>query len=446
MPSRPLQRLALSVYRITLSTAYSLGALLFLPVLLLIAKRRKTLFKRFGWQAYPRAENHDTGAVWIHTLSIGELLSAANLIKRTHTALKGRPLYLSVSTLSGWMLAREKLGSHVDGLFFFPYDVGYAVRTCLDHIQPRLFVLVETDIWPGFLDELRRRDIPAMLVNGRLSPQSLPQYRRLRHLFEPAFNTFCKVYPQSQGEAERFLALGLHPQKVQPCGNLKFDVADSLPSAGTVQSLRDSLGLDSTSPVFLAGSTHPGEEVIIRSIFLALKSDHPNLTLILAPRHPERSAELVNLFRGDPFEVRTVSEPRQRKGPVLIVDTMGYLTRLYGLADVAFVGGSMVPKGGQNPIEPASFGKPVLFGPDMDDFPDVSRWLVEAGGAIQVRDEEMLLTESRRLFADHQLARTMGQNAARVVEQNRGTTDRIVRDILTFVDSAPDAVRSPARP
>ena len=181
MPSRPLQRLALSVYRITLSTAYSLGALLFLPVLLLIAKRRKTLFKRFGWQAYPRAENHDTGAVWIHTLSIGELLSAANLIKRTHTALKGRPLYLSVSTLSGWMLAREKLGSHVDGLFFFPYDVGYAVRTCLDHIQPRLFVLVETDIWPGFLDELRRRDIPAMLVNGRLSPQSLPQYRRLRH-------------------------------------------------------------------------------------------------------------------------------------------------------------------------------------------------------------------------------------------------------------------------
>ncbi|MFQ5992123.1 MAG: 3-deoxy-D-manno-octulosonic acid transferase [Nitrospiraceae bacterium] len=436
MGLRSSQLLALSIYRVTLSLVYPLGALLFLPVLLLIRKRRRTLFSRFGWQTYPHAHNHDAGPVWVHALSVGEVLSAVNLVTRTHAALKDRPLYVSVSTFSGFTIAQEKLGQYVDGLFYFPYDVVFAVRRCLDQVRPGLFILVETDIWPGFLAEVRRRRIPALLVNGRLSPQSFRSYRFLRPLFAAAFNTFRWIYPQSQREADRFLALGVESEKIRRSGNLKFDVADSLAASEAIQSMRESLRLDTNSLVFVAGSTHPGEEVIIRSVFLKLRDSHSNLTLIIAPRHPERSHEVCNLFGSDPFEVDLFSRVRRPDAAVLVVDRIGYLSRLYALADIAFVGGSLVPKGGHNPIEPACYGKPILFGSDMRNFPDVSEWLLEGGGAIRVNNEDDLFRESKRLLADRQLAHTVGQKAARVVEQNRGATERIVEDVVKFLENS----------
>ncbi len=434
MRLRVHQRVILAAYRASVSVAVLLFAILLLPVWLLIRKRRKTLFKRLGWQTYPRrTAQYSRKPVWIHALSVGEVLSAGSLIEQVRRAIGDRPLYLSVSTFSGFAIASEKFSRSCDGLFYFPYDVVFSVRRCLNRIEPVLFVLVETDIWPGFLDELRRRKIPCLLVNGRLSPESFRAYRSLRVLFEPAFNTFRWIYPQSPGEAERFLALGLEPVRLRRTGNLKFDVALSVPRAEVQAALRQSLNIPLDSRMIIAGSTHPGEEEMIRAVFLKLRVEFPNLRLILVPRRPERGAKVLSLFRNDGVAAALLSQPGGSSPVVVIVDHMGYLSRLYALADVAVVGGSFVPKGGQNPIEPAACGKPILFGPDMHDFPDVSRWLVEAGGALQVRDEHELYVQCRLLLADPQLARRMGEGARRVVTESQGTTVKIVEDIVSLV-------------
>jgi 3-deoxy-D-manno-octulosonic-acid transferase len=427
------QQVILGIYRIGFTLAFLLYVVLLFPVWVLTTKRRKTLLKRLGWQDYPQAAHSPHKPVWIHALSIGEVLSAGGLIEQVRRALGDRPLFLSVSTLSAYAIATDRFSRFCDGLFYFPYDVVFSVTRCLNQVEPALFVLVETDIWPGFLAELRRRRIPCLLVNGRLSRESFRAYRFLRVLFEPAFNTFRWVYPQSTGEAERFLALGLEPDRLRSTGNLKFDVALSTPGEDALSALRQELNIPSDSRVAIAGSTHPGEEEMIRSVFLRLREEFPHLRLILVPRRPERGAEVLNLFRNDGVEVSLLSQPTGSTPMVVVVDQMGYLSRLYALADVAVVGGSFVPKGGQNPIEPAACGKPILFGPDMHDFPDVSRWLLDAGGAIQLRNEQELYAECRRLLADPQQARMVGDRARHVVTDNQGTTAKIVQDIVSVM-------------
>jgi len=206
-------------------------------------------------------------------------------------------------------------------------------------------------------------------------------------------------------------------------------VALSLPADEACTALQQELNIPPGSRVMIAGSTHPGEEDVIRSVFLRLRKEFPPLRLIIVPRRPERGDEVANVFRNDGVQVALLSQLKRSPPVVVVVDRMGYLSRLYALADIAVVGGSFVPKGGQNPIEPAACGKPVLFGPDMHDFPDVSRWLVEAGGAAQVRNEQELFAECRRLLADPQQARVMGDRARGVVTANQGTTARIVADI-----------------
>jgi 3-deoxy-D-manno-octulosonic-acid transferase len=437
LPLRWHQRVSLGIYRAGLTLGVLLYVVILFPVWMLTTKRRKTLLKRLGWQDYPRAVQSPSKPVWIHALSVGEVLSAGSLIEQVRRALGDRPLYLSVSTLSAHAIATERFSRCCDGLFYFPYDVVFAVTRCLNQVEPALFVLVETDIWPGFLAELRRRRIPCLLVNGRLSRESFRAYRFLRVLFEPAFNTFRWVYPQSTGEAERFLALGLAPARLRSTGNLKFDVALSIPGEDALAALRHKLNIPSESRVVIAGSTHPGEEDMIRSVFLRLRKEFPHLRLILVPRRPERGAEVLSLFRNDGVEALLLSKPTGSTPVVVVVDRMGYLSRLYALADVAVVGGSFVPKGGQNPIEPAACGKPILFGPDMHDFPDVSRWLLDAGGAVQIQNEQELYAECRRLLVDPQQARNVGDRARRVVTDNQGTTVKIVQDIASIAQGVP---------
>ena len=307
-------------------------------------------------------------------------------------------------------MAQDRFSRSCDGIFYFPYDVTFAVDRCLDAVDPALIVLVETDIWPGFLDDVRRRRIPCVLVNGRLSPDSFRLYRGLRLLFQSSFNTFDWIYPQSAGEAQRFLAVGVAPDRLRHHGNLKFDVAASVPDPNVVEALRAEFFVSADSRILIAGSTHRGEEEIVRSCFLHLRSIFPTLRLIIVPRRPERGTEVLQLFQQDGTEAALASR-LSRPMPVVVVDRMGYLSRLYALADVAVIGGSFVPQGGQNPIEPAACGKPVLFGPDMHDFPDVSAWLLKAGGAIQAENERDLFAACDRLLSDPEQARVMGERA-----------------------------------
>ncbi len=267
-------RLALMVYLAFINLAAPLVGLLLLPFLLLIRKRRKTLFPRLGFQRYPGPGHSPLKPVWVHALSVGELLSCIPLIRELRKILPPRPLVLSVSTLAARELAVAKLATEVDGLFYFPYDLIFSVRRCLRAMRPALFLLIETDIWPGFLAALRRRKIPCFLVNGRLSPASFRFSRRLSVLFLPAFDTFARIYPQSPEEMERFLALGLETGKMYGAGNLKFDLATPLPSWEAIAARRRDLGIGEHDPVLVAGSTHPGEEAVLRSVFLALRRDY----------------------------------------------------------------------------------------------------------------------------------------------------------------------------
>ena len=429
------QRIALALYRVFFPLALLVFVILF-PLWIFSTKRRKTLFKRLGWQDYPQAPHSPFKPIWIHALSIGELLSAESLIEHVRREVgKTRPLYLSVSTLSAFGIATQRFSQYCDGLFYFPYDVAFSVTHCLNKVEPAVFVLIETDIWPGMLAEIRRRKIPSLLVNGRLSIESFRLYHALPDLFRPGFNTFHWVYPQSSREAERFLALGLEPARVRGTGNLKFDVALAIPGADAVAALQRECHIASDARVLIAGSTHRGEEEMIRSCFLRLRKEFSTLQLILVPRRPERGTEVLDLFREDGIDSALFSQPIRSTPGVIVVDRIGYLSRLYALADLAVVGGSFVPKGGQNPIEPAACGKPVVFGPDMHDFPDIAQWLLDARGAVQARNEEELYATCRRLLADPQEARIMGERARRVVTDHHGATAKLVRDIINLLQS-----------
>ena len=421
----------LKLYRVVFTLAIFLFVILF-PLWLFSAKRRATLFKRLGWQPYPASKPSFGKPVWIHALSIGELLSAGGLIQSLRRELGDRPMYLSVSTASAFAMAQDRFSRFCDGIFYFPYDVTFAVDRCLDAVDPALIVLVETDIWPGFLNEVRRRRISCVLVNGRLSPDSFRLYRGLRLLFQSSFNTFDGIYPQSAGEAQRFLALGIAPDRLRHRGNLKFDVAASVPDRTVVAALQQEFFVSPDSRILIAGSTHRGEEEIVRSCFLRLRSRFPTLRLIIVPRRPDRGTEVLQLFQQDGTEAVLASR-QSRSTPVVVVDRMGYLSRLYALADVAVIGGSFVPQGGQNPIEPAACGKPVLFGPDMHDFPDVAAWLLKAGGAIQTETEHDLFAACDRLLSDPAEARAMGERARGVVKEHQGTTERVVQDLVGFL-------------
>jgi len=437
MSLRRDERLFLGMYQFGMNVFLPIGLIALSPILLLKRKRRTTLFPRLGFQRFPEAVSSKSGTaqgnekvLWIHALSVGEVLSAAPLIRELHSQIKPAKLYVSVSTLSGYETAGVQLKGSLDGLFYFPLDLLFAVRRCVANVQPSMFVLVETDIWPGFMAELRRRGIPSFLVNGRLSPSSFKRYGQAKRLFSPALNTFWRVYPQSSSDAESFRKLGVNPKKLADPGNLKFDAAKTASSPARLEQLRAKLAIQKGERVLVAGSTHEGEEEILRTVFFQLRQSIPRLKLIVAPRHPHRAEEVRQVFIRDPFQVFFYSSLPQESFDVAVVDEFGVLSSLYEFGDLAYVGGSLVPKGGQNPVEPAAAGKPVLFGPDMSDFPDIADLMLKEGGAIQVKNGEELTEQGYRLLSDSALSADLGAKNKALVERHSGVTLKIVKDIL----------------
>ena len=437
MSLRRDERIFLGMYQFGMNVFLPIGLIALSPILLLKRKRRSTLFPRLGFQRFPKAVSSKDGTaqgnekvLWIHALSVGEVLSAAPLIRELHSRIKPAKLYVSVSTLSGYETAGIQLKGSLDGLLYFPLDLLFAVRRCVAYVQPSMFVLVETDIWPGFMAELRRRGIPSFLVNGRLSPSSFKRYGQAKRLFSPALNTFWRVHPQSSFDAESFRKLGVNPKKLADPGNLKFDAAKRSSSPARLEQLRAKLAIQKGERMLVAGSTHEGEEEILRKVFFQLRQSIPGLKLIVAPRHPHRAEEVRQVFIRDPFQVVFYSSLPQASFDVAVVDEFGVLSSLYEFGDLAYVGGSLVPKGGQNPVEPAAAGKPVLFGPDMSDFPDIADLMLKEGGAIQVKSGEELTEQSYRLLSDSALSADLGAKNKALVERHSGVTSKLANDIL----------------
>jgi 3-deoxy-D-manno-octulosonic-acid transferase len=407
---------------------WTLVSLALLPLVPLLKKG--PLAERLG--LFPPLERAARPTLWVHALSVGEVLSAVPLVLALRERHPGIPLVLTVATVQGLSVARKALEGKADRILRMPLDTRWAMHRLVDRIRPALFVVVEGDLWPGLLNLLAKRHIPSLLVNGRISPRTYSGYRRHRHLVRSLlFGALKRCLMQTEVDRERLLSIGLPPSKVVTAGNLKFD-REWVPMAVEERGrMLASLGLSREDVLIVAGSTHPGEEGVVLNVFLRLRPLFPSLRLILAPRRIElgESVHRSALAKGLRSVLRTTLPQASEPYDVLVLNTLGELGRVYGLASVAFVGGSLVPVGGHNLLEPASFGRPVLFGPHTHNFLLMSQLLVEAGGGGRVADEEELFDAMHRLLSSPHRCEAMGRKAMKFVEGNRGALKRILDQI-----------------
>ncbi|OGQ88661.1 MAG: hypothetical protein A3J85_02220 [Desulfobacula sp. RIFOXYA12_FULL_46_16] len=400
-----------------------------LPLIYLFSeKRRANLLLRSGlgtaWKAKPPGEKR----IWIHALSVGEVRSVVPLVKALKDQYGQAGIVFTASTRTGLETARQfflKPGM-VDQLGYFPFDFGYSVRKIATLIDPDAVIIVETDIWPNFLCEMKQRRIPVVLINARLSERSFKGYLRFKRFFSTVFSCFTEIMVQSPMDADRFQGLGIRPEKIQVTGNLKFDqaVEDSF-----ISSMGAQLNIQAQTLVLVAGSTHEGEEDILLRVYQTLKPKYPNLIMILAPRDPRRCHALLPHILSMGLSASLLSQTPSLPGEIVLVDEMGALSGLYALCHAAYIGGSLVSEGGHNPLEPAAFSKPVLFGPDMSDFLLASTLLKDHGGSKQVGSETELAHELGLLLGNPDLQNRMGRLNHEVFLNHSGAVQKIVRNL-----------------
>jgi len=373
--------------------------------------------------------------VWVHGVSVGELKAARLLVERLAAARPDHDVVVSSTTSAGFALARRLFPR--DLVIQFPLDLGFIMRRVLDRVRPDLIVLVELEIWPNLLREAHRRGIPVVVVNGRVSARSFNGYRLLSRLL-PQFELIARYAVQNDEYAGRLRVLGVPEAQIQVTGNLKYDTLRGELPAGQLAAARCELGLAAGAKLLVAGSTHAGEEEQLLALLPELERRFPDLRLLLAPRHVERAAEVVRTIERARRGVSQVTRLRGGQpappGAVVVADTIGELETFYGLADVVFVGGSLVPRGGHNMLEPAALGKPTLFGPSTENFAEEVRLLCGRGGGVQVADGAALGREVARLLDDRGAARELGERGRAAVASVRGGTERTLELVLSLLD------------
>ncbi|WP_372682209.1 3-deoxy-D-manno-octulosonic acid transferase [Desulfosarcina sp.] len=377
------------------------------------------------------------GRWWIHALSVGEVLSAEPLVKALAQKNGARSLIFTASTQTGFEMAIRLIAPHVSAVRHFPYDTLFSVNRALNVIRPCRVVIVETDIWPNFLHRLKKRRIPVYLVNARLSDRSFHGYTRIGWLMAPLLSVFGRICVQTDADRLRFRALGVADDRLMTVGNIKFDQAPARMSTAEKKQLAQKFNLSADAPVWVAGSTHEGEEEILSIAYRKASAAGIHAVLIVAPRDPDRAAAVCQIFSRSGYGAVTLSQMEKQPAPssVVVIDRIGMLRRLYALADVAFVGGSLVSEGGHNPLEPASVAKPILFGPHTDDFRWICQTLEKAGGAMRVHDADQLAEWVVHLIANQADSRRVGRCAYGVFAKHRGAVERTLAAIDAPVDS-----------
>lgn len=377
---------------------------------------------RFGLHSAPPSGRR---AVWIHAVSVGEVIAALPLVDALHARHPEWPLVVSTVTETGASVVRARL----DGVAthrYFPLDFPGAVRRVVGALDPAVLVCMETELWPNVLRELGRRGVPVMIANGRLSDRSFRRYSRVRSLMRPMLAGVRVLAMQSDEDARRMLMLGAPPERVVVTGNLKHDAGPA--GAGAAELWRRLLGLPSGRPAWIAGSTHRGEDEAVIAAHAAVRARVPELALIVAPRHPDRVAEVMALLRarGLPAVRRSELTAPGMGDRVVVLDTVGELAALYGVADVVFVGGSLVDAGGHNMLEPARLGKPVLMGPHTANFREIATVLLEGGGAAVVRDAGELAARLGELLGHPGRRAAMGEAGRRAAASRPGALLRTI--------------------
>jgi 3-deoxy-D-manno-octulosonic-acid transferase len=413
------------------SAVLGLGLLAYLPTFLV--RRRRAGYGQHLSQRLGRIGDGlpPEPRCWIHAVSVGESAVAVPLVEGIRRRWPELGVVASTITPTGARIVAERLAGRAVHRYF-PVDLPGPVRRALDAARPRFFIAIETELWPNFLRALAARRIPAMIANGRISDRSFRRYRRVRWLMRRVLANVSVFAMQSEEDARRIIALGAPPERVVVTGNLKSDL---LPGASDDSEWRQRLGLDAGDRLWIAGSTHRGEEALVLDAFVHAKARCPGLALLLAPRHPERAGEVEELIRALGLTAARRSRLPQdaARAAVTILDTVGELAQLYALAEVVFVGGSLAPVGGHNMLEPAMRGKPVLFGPHTSNFREGAELLQMSGGGLVVKDGDELARELTRLLEDRDLAHRMGQAARDAFAGRQGavsaTLDLIARHL-----------------
>ncbi len=412
-----------------------------------------TLRQRLGF--LPITFNIDAEeSIWIHAVSVGEALTARALAADLKARYPRLRLFLSTTTIAGQQVARRSL-SDVDAVFYFPFDWTFIVRRTLSLVRPRLFIMMETEIWPNLLHECRRRGVKTVMINGRISSRSYPRYRLVRPFFRRVLGDVDRFCMQSEESARRLVDLGATAAHVSVTGSLKFDSLE-LPAAASHGKPRERVlrffRLSPNRTVIVAGSTLRGEEAAVLRAFARIKETLPGALLVLAPRHPERFIEVERLARATGLvtvkrsELPIDAEPR---ADIVVLDTLGELAQLYQISTAVFVGGSLEDHGGHNILEPAIFGKPIVFGPHMQNFREIADAFLSNDAAIQVQSERELGSTLLELVTDPVRRARLGAAARALVEANRGAKTKtldVIGELLPYDDDGHGHGRSVVRP
>ncbi|MFT4581164.1 MAG: 3-deoxy-D-manno-octulosonic-acid transferase [Gammaproteobacteria bacterium] len=401
-------------------------------------RRHPTYRKRWNERfALRLPQGPDEKPIWIHAVSVGETVAATPLIDYLVTHHPSIPILITTTTVTGAQAAQDRFGTKVQHVFL-PYDLPSAMGRFLSHFEPRILVLMETELWPNLLRKCRSEKVPVLIANARLSSKSVANYGLISRVTAEMMNSIECFAAQGAVDGERFIALGAPPASVTVTGSLKFDVALPPSAEESGQSMRRKLGV--SRAIFMAGSTREGEEEILLRAFEGLKVHHPTLLLLLAPRHPERFAGVAELCRKNGLEVVRHSSATACRAQtnVYLIDSMGELPKFYAASDVAFVGGSLVPRGGHNVLEPAALGVPVVVGPHTFNFPEITKMLDEQGALYVVSDEDELITKVGQLLSSANLRDIAGSAGRRIVSQNKGATIKITGIIDRMLERTKD--------
>ena len=405
------------------------AALLSLPwwviQMLRLGKYRSGLAERLGFVP-ARLNDAQAGCIWVHAVSVGEVLAVSQLVNELQRQYPERQIFVSTTTATGQALARQRFGEN--RVFFMPLDFGFAVRRYLNALKPQLIVIAETEFWPNLLHLARKRQISVAIVNARISDRSFPRYRRFKWFFGRVLSELDLFLAQTAVDAERLREIGAPTERVRVSGNLKFDIRPNAQPA-LITGMRAAISKE--SPVIVCGSTAEGEEEPVLAAFEAVQHKFPAAVMILAPRHPERFEKVASLIsaKGFALQRRTQWRPQQQiRSGIFLLDSVGELAAIYELADIAFVGGSLVPTGGHNILEPAQSGAAILVGPHTFNFREIVSLFEQAsaehGGAVKIVTAETLGSEFLSLLGHPEERQRRGRLAKDLFIKHAGATSR----------------------
>ncbi len=428
--------------RLLYNLLFPIGLLLFLPASVLKMRRRgnyrRNFWQRLGfYSGEVRARLAGQQPTWIHAVSVGEVAIALKLAAKLRELEPGFRCVLTTTTTTGFAFAEKEARDWMQ-VMYNSLDLWPVVRRAFVAIRPRRIVLVEAEVWPNLAAVARARGIPLALVNARLSPRSERRFRRFQPFVAPTFRCLDLVCVQERKDVERWVSLGVAREVIKEVGSVKYDPIETQGDSRLAHRILGSYCIDATRPILFGGSTHPGEEEILAHVFQRLRAEFPSLVLVIAPRHVERTREIVAKL--EQLGLRVGLRSRVENAPAakpdcLLLDTTGELRNWYAVATVVFIGKSLTASGGQNPVEPILAGKPVVFGPHMENFAALAESLLARNGAVQVADADALVPCLAELLRDTERRRRLVENARGVLAPHRGATQRTAELVMTLKSS-----------